>query len=1386
MLFGGDEARLSELLSHGGDKALPLMLPRANLSSDFINQQAERVARQMAGEHVVSGKPKETFNLAGRSKKESQRVKGLNYKLSPTGTVAQEVPYTPRRGDLKVAVPGDQTVSNKILDEVNGVPIDSVQEGGAYYGLGQRHLDDPEFWKSNEEPAKRMQSKVDRVAELYEPNRVIGSHLAMGPMSNNFAMHFADANLRAIDWSKAQPNKIDIFDSIIAYGYKDPKTKEMVKFPNWPGLADREGALTAMKEDANLRKWFNNRMKTPKVTKPLGLPNGLDIQYAITEPRLRDMEINMTGLMTGELQPGALVEAAGAPHNTYSHRILGKAGGPQEVLTPFVIDFPDAAQHIASTKKPADFTGTIQKVFPHQLVDDQYLNQYGEYRDRIKELTGQKEGGAVDMEAADARLAQAIQARMAKGGAVDMEAADARLQAAIQARMGGEKVAHMAGGGGKLKALGDIAKKFLVEPETAQKIIQAPSIIIPSKISNVKEAVRQSKGEYGAKRVERAADEIPNLEKLYKEEALKQAFQGDNAKPLMTINPADFEKYAMGLPTRTVTEPRSFGDKTRMSTEDYLKYLRTLPEGFDDVPFLEINKQEQGLPLMPFISAHEGRHRNRAMAEGGEKAGLVRLFPRQELREGFPRRSQEEYIEALKKELEMTGNLVLPEHNRYNPTDVQRPAIELPDIYAKGGGVHMAGAGGVFKALGDIGKKFLADAPQTEALKLAQQRAALPPAKGGLGLPADNTPMNKVLPLAERDANLQKFLAPSAEKRRMYHGSKNPNIKAFKTRKEMTNEDNMTGHYADERDAVFLSPEPDFTKNFSIHGYTDTNQAPTTYPVYVQVERPFDFDNPEHLKQVKETYLDMYHNPESEFYDPHLLASERSTEQHLFNKKVDSLMDDENNWGKIENEKFQDVLKDIGFDSFYTRERGTKNLGVYEPNRIKSAISNRGTYDLGESDMSKAKGGLMMAGGGIPHMADAGRVFGVAGKFFKKLLADDVVNGIKVRKDIPNQSSIGASLNDYSIHGVQEVPMSAFQTVGKPKYRNAQEEKRTKELARQIQENKELNPLIVVKDAEGHYILEGGHRFDALRELDIDSFPALMVHDLESLADVAIPAVAKAHGGALKKLQFMDDGGIASPEENITSDQKPNRFSRVASEMYDEAKQSLAKDYERLKSSAVARAQLAKIAAAQLAGGSLDFASMATPFINSDALLSAFPMARAAKVGLTGSPSTGRRTSVLSDEKTPYSLADYTNDINGNPRGGSEDIIKRAQKAGLMYGGTRMMYDAQEPDPSKEMLTMTPKEYEKLLNSEGRNRIDFGEQITTGRFSPVTEIGTAILGGNLGSKLARGAVNTGQKFKKGFDKGHARAMARNAPPFLRELEYAPSKKRGGLTQLKAR
>jgi hypothetical protein len=191
--------------------------------------------------------------------------------------------------------------------------------------------------------------------------------------------------------------------------------------------------------------------------------------------------------------------------------------------------------------------------------------------------------------------------------------------------------------------------------------------------------------------------------------------------------------------------------------------------------------------------------------------------------------------------------------------------------------------------------------------------------------------------------------------------------------------------------------------------------------------------------------------------------------------------------------------------------------------RLAKAIENRMAKG-GEVDLEAADARLSAAIEARMGMAGGGKVKGAA-KAFKKLFADDVVNGMRIRQDIPNQSSIGASLTDYSTHGLQEVPMSAFETVGKPRYRSVQEEKRTKELARQIQENKELNPLIVVKDAEGHYILEGGHRFDALRELDINSFPALMVHDLESLGTVAKADGGKIVKGASKvfKKLFKDD-----------------------------------------------------------------------------------------------------------------------------------------------------------------------------------------------------------------------------------------------------------------------
>jgi len=201
-------------------------------------------------------------------------------------------------------------------------------------------------------------------------------------------------------------------------------------------------------------------------------------------------------------------------------------------------------------------------------------------------------------------------------------------------------------------------------------------------------------------------------------------------------------------------------------------------------------------------------------------------------------------------------------------------------------------------------------------------------------------------------------------------------------------------------------------------------------------------------------------------------------------------------------------------------------------------------------------------------------------------------------------------------------------------------------------------------------------------------------------------------GGAFKTLQFkepqrFDGGGIASPEES--SGYAPESFfdskrysdiKKNAAEMFAEAKQSLASDYDRLKNSHRARAQLAKIAAAQLAGGAPDLAHLGVDLVldplksvTVDKLLTK-PAYRSV---LEGPPKAGEK-----QERVPMfgSLSELLKTADGLPIGGSEHLIKRAQDAGLM---------------------------------------------SQGRFSPLTEIPAAILTGVGASKLGRGAV-------KGYDK----------------------------------
>lgn len=111
--------------------------------------------------------------------------------------------------------------------------------------------------------------------------------------------------------------------------------------------------------------------------------------------------------------------------------------------------------------------------------------------------------------------------------------------------------------------------------------------------------------------------------------------------------------------------------------------------------------------------------------------------------------------------------------------------------------------------------------------------------------------------------------------------------------------------------------------------------------------------------------------------------------------------------------------------------------------------------------------------------------------------AGNTVGGLEVGENIDNLDSISASLGeDYDEIGIREVPMKAIgdDTSASQAHYSAEGAQRSRDLAEEIKESGRIDPLIIAIDEDGMpYILEGQHRYGALAELGIESFPALVV-----------------------------------------------------------------------------------------------------------------------------------------------------------------------------------------------------------------------------------------------------------------------------------------------------
>lgn len=239
--------------------------------------------------------------------------------------------------------------------------------------------------------------------------------------------------------------------------------------------------------------------------------------------------------------------------------------------------------------------------------------------------------------------------------------------------------------------------------------------------------------------------------------------------------------------------------------------------------------------------------------------------------------------------------------------------------------------------------------------------------KGGLlkkAAKAVSEAIEPVLPTAERQANLERFLEGSATKQRLYHGT-NKDISTFESG----------------RPVQWLAENPELANQFVAGGRRKMGNKPSkgsvVYPVHAKVKNPLDLTDATPQKAIstvdflKQAGVDT--SPENlrrlAEWD-YELTKAYGGGSHLedpVGSRIERMQYPEPLWSLLDRHMVIKALEDQGYDSVKLTEKfGNKEpygesqtIGVFNPANIKSATGNVGTYDIGATDITKSKGGVI-------------------------------------------------------------------------------------------------------------------------------------------------------------------------------------------------------------------------------------------------------------------------------------------------------------------------------------------------------------------------------------------------------------------------------------------
>lgn len=186
---------------------------------------------------------------------------------------------------------------------------------------------------------------------------------------------------------------------------------------------------------------------------------------------------------------------------------------------------------------------------------------------------------------------------------------------------------------------------------------------------------------------------------------------------------------------------------------------------------------------------------------------------------------------------------------------------------------------------------------------------------------------------------------------RMYHGTAD-DFNSFEPANSKHREDGSLS----QTKAIFVTSDPAVANEYATQYQKGSAAGGNVMPVYVKAHSPFDFDK---AAQRAALVDEIFRAGDVGKLGDGQEALKFDGRQTLYTKDVlnEGLASKESNWTLMERPDVQGAIKALGHDGFYVAENGKKNLGVYAPEQIKSAIGNRGTFDPNDPDIRYSRTG---------------------------------------------------------------------------------------------------------------------------------------------------------------------------------------------------------------------------------------------------------------------------------------------------------------------------------------------------------------------------------------------------------------------------------------------